>query len=108
MYRAICIALAALAASSVAAQEARRPDPADPKAKAPPAEYRSAFDGYRPFADEELSDWRRANDEVGAAGGHLGHRPGQAAGRPGAKPQPGSAESAGQPAPSSAHGGHSR
>ena len=33
-------------------------------------EYRSAFADYKPFADQELANWRRANDEVGAAGGH--------------------------------------
>lgn len=97
MHRAICIALAALTAGGVAAQEARRPDSADPGMKAGPAVYRSAFDGYRSFADEELRDWRSANKEVGAAGGHLGHRPGQDAGRPTPKPQPGPAETPGRP-----------
>ena len=53
------------------------PSPADAQAKAAPVEYRSALDGYRPFADQDLQDWRRANEEVGAAGGHKGHGPGQ-------------------------------
>ena len=95
----ICIALAALAAGAAAAQEARRPDPADPKAKVPPVEYRSAFDGYRSFAEQELRDWRKANEEVGATGGHLGHRPDRDSGKPGARPQPGSPENSG-------NGGH--
>lgn len=98
MQRTICIALA-LAAGVATAQEARPPDPLEPKAKVPPAEYRSALDGYRPFAEQELRDWRRANEEVGAGGGHAGHQPGQGPGKPTSKPQPGSPESTG-------HGGH--
>jgi hypothetical protein len=48
-----------------------------PAAKAPPSRptgaYRSPFADYRPFAaDEPLKDWRRANDEVHEAGGHVG------------------------------------
>jgi hypothetical protein len=96
MYRRICIALAALVAGVAAAQEARRPDPAEPKAKVPPTEYRSAFEGYRPFADEERRDWRKSNEEVGAAGGHAGSKPGQQT----SKPQPGKPETSG------GHGGH--
>lgn len=54
------------------------PDPrasaSEPRAKGPAVEYRSAFDGYRAFKEEELLDWRRVNDDVGAAGGHAGHK----------------------------------
>ena len=46
----------------------------------PPVEYRSAFADYKPFTDQELANWRKANDEVGAAGGHAGHKPGQGPG----------------------------
>jgi hypothetical protein len=77
-----------------------RPNPLDPKVKAPPVEFRSAFEGYRPFADSDLRDWRKSNEEVGAAGGHAGHKPGQAAGRHTSKPQPGKPETSGE------HGGH--
>lgn len=48
--------------------------PGDPQAKVQPVEYRSAFEGYRAFVDQDLQDWRRANDEVGAAGGPAEHR----------------------------------
>jgi hypothetical protein len=51
-----------------------RVGPLDPQAKVPALEYRSAFEGYRAFGDEELRDWRGANDEVGGAGGHGGHK----------------------------------
>ena len=48
-----------------------------PAAKTPPSRptgaYQSPFADYRPFtADEPLKDWRRANDEVREAGGHVG------------------------------------
>jgi hypothetical protein len=58
--------------ASPAPQTAHAPDYA--AAKAPPVEYRSAFEGYRAFKDEELADWRNANEDVGAAGGHAGQR----------------------------------
>lgn len=48
-----------------------------------PIEYRSAFEGFRPFAAAEPRDWRKANEAVGAAGGHAGHQPRQ---DPGARP----------------------
>jgi hypothetical protein len=34
--------------------------------------YRSAFEGYRPYADEPLAPWREVNDTVGRVGGHVG------------------------------------
>jgi len=57
-------ALAAVAAGSAAAQAAARPDPAAPEAKVPPSEYRSAFEGYRPFAEDKVAPWRESNDAV--------------------------------------------
>jgi hypothetical protein len=83
--RLMFLAVAALLFASLAiAQERGRPDPRDPRAKAPPVEFRSALEGYRPYAEPaELRDWRKSNEEVGAAGGHAGHRPAQTS-----KPQP--------------------
>lgn len=98
--RMIFVALPALLLAGVAAAQGDgRPDPRDPRAKAPPVEYRSAFEGYRPYAEPELSDWRKSNEEVGAAGGHAGHRPGQGEGAQTSKPQPGTPANQG-------HGGH--
>ena len=51
-----------------------RPDAENPRAAVSAVEYRSAFEGYRPFADPELADWRQANEGVGAAGAHGGHK----------------------------------
>jgi hypothetical protein len=84
---------ASIVAASAAAQDGGRANPLDPAAKAPPAQFRSAFEGYKPFADHELRDWRKANQKVGSAGGHAGHKPGEAT----SKPQPGKP---------SGHGGH--
>lgn len=42
-------------------------------ATAPPGDHQSAFTGYRAFQpDVPLLDWRRVNEEVKEAGGHLG------------------------------------
>jgi hypothetical protein len=57
---------ALLLAGAASAQSASRTNPANPQASVPPVEYRSAFEGYRPFAEEDLRDWRKSNDEVGA------------------------------------------
>ena len=91
---------ALLFAGLAVAQGDGRSDPRDPKAKVPPVEFRSALEGYRPYADSELRAWRKSNDEVGAAGGHAGQRPGQGPGSETSKPQPGKPESSG------GHGGH--
>lgn len=81
MIRRICIALAALAASTAGAEEKPRPDPADAKVKVPAPEYRSAFEGYRPHAEQKVAPWRDSNDAVKPkpaakppAGGHGGRR----------------------------------
>jgi hypothetical protein len=98
--RAIFVFLPALLVTGVAAaQRDGRADPRDPATKVPPTEYRSAFDGYRPYAEQEPRDWRGANDEVREASGHAGHKPGQGAGQQTSKPQPGTPGS-------KAHGGH--
>ncbi len=91
--------LGVLFAGLAIAQSDGRSDPRDPKAKVSPVEFRSALEGYRPYADSDLRDWRAANEEVGAAGGHAGHPPGQS-GAETSKPRPGKPESAG------GHGGH--
>ena len=83
---------AILFASFAAAQGDGRANPLDPGAKSPAVQYRSAFEGYKPFAERDLSDWRKANDEVGAAAQKT------------SKPAPGKPESAG--GPSEKRGGH--
>ena len=46
--------------------------PSDPAATAPPVTYRSVFEGYKPFKEETVSNWRALNEEVGLVGGHVG------------------------------------
>ena len=62
MYKRIFCALAITVAGVAAAQTAPQPNPADPELRVPPPEYRSAFAGYRPYAEPELAPWRAAND----------------------------------------------
>jgi len=65
-------------------------NPADAKAASPVPQYRSAFADYRAWREPELIDWRSANDQAGAVGGHMGHVRGQASERatPGAVASP--------------------
>lgn len=86
MYKGIAFALAATVAGAAAAQSAAKLDPADPKARVPTVEHRSVFEGYRRYAEPEVSGWREANEEVGRVGGHVGmHRQGGAT-KPAPKP----------------------
>lgn len=94
MQKLFVVAPALMLAGGVLAQNVL-----DPEVKVPPTQYRSAFEGYKPFAEQDLADWRKANDDVRAAGGHAGHRPGQGPGKETSKPQPGKPEMKG-------HGGH--
>jgi len=69
-------AFAALAAALVLAAPAgaqSRPRPDDPAVKTPPPARASAYEGYRPFREEEIAPWREVNEEVGRLGGHSGH-----------------------------------
>ena len=97
MHRRTILALAALAAGAAAAQGGR-PDPASPQSEAQPVGYRSAFEGYRAFAEEEVAPWRESNEVVkGGADGHAGH---------GDKPPAGEKPPAKAPAPHRADGEH--
>ena len=51
---------------------AQIPAPASPAPKASPASpltYRSAFEGYKPYTDDKLLNWKDANDTTGRIGG---------------------------------------
>ena len=76
MQKIFLVVPALLLAACAASESPRRPDVMESRSKVPAVEFRSAFEGYRPFAEEEQQDWRKANEEVGAAGGHAGHRGG--------------------------------
>lgn len=66
--------MAALVALPALAQPAAvSAGPADGKAVSPLLHYQSAFADYRAWSDPELMNWRKANDEAGAMGDHMGH-----------------------------------
>lgn len=90
MHRSIFIALAALAAGTVIADEPRRADPTDPQAKVPGVEYRSAFADYRALSDDKVSPWRESNETVKGSDEHKGDAArGPAQPKPEAKPPAG-------------------
>ena len=74
MPKTFLVVPALLLAGCAATQNQGGPDVTDSRAQVPAVEFRTAFDGYRPFAEEEQRDWRQANDEVGAAGAHGAHK----------------------------------
>jgi hypothetical protein len=57
----LAAAVVLLVAGSATAQES---SVFDPKAKSPGVVFRSAFEDYRPFAEQQPADWRNANEEV--------------------------------------------
>ena len=62
-------------ADAPAAAPAAAPEHAHAHAAAasPPSVYRSAFDGYRPFADEPPTPWLAANAAAARSAGHSAH-----------------------------------
>ncbi len=68
--RIFFVAAPALLFAGIAlAQGDGRPDPLDPRAKVPPLEFRSAFEGYRPFAEPELPRYSTFAAGLPQAGG---------------------------------------
>jgi len=63
---------AALASQAVAQPQSARPDPTNPAVAVPVVKYESAFAGYRPHREQELSPWRELNEDVAKVGGHIG------------------------------------
>jgi hypothetical protein len=77
------------------------PDPADPKAAVPRAEFRSPLAGYRRHAPEPVASWQEVNRNVNRIGGWRTYL------REAATPEP--AASASVPAPHPAgHQGHGK
>lgn len=64
--------LATLAGGTAFAQGEGNNDPRKPDARVPAPAYRSAFEDYRPYREQELAPWRAVNDEVARVGGHMG------------------------------------
>jgi hypothetical protein len=100
MVKIVVFALAAAAAGAAHAQKSARPNPADPQAPAPEAQYRSAFSEYQPFREPEIEKWREVNDQMKELGGHKGH-----GAKPSEKPEP-KPEVKPEAAPADPHVGH--
>ena len=52
-----------------AAQLPAAVSPASRAAPASPLPYRSAFEGYKPYTDDKLLNWKEVNDTTGRIGG---------------------------------------
>jgi hypothetical protein len=71
--RQVTLALLAISACGAAfAQSEGKDDPRAPEARVPAVTYRSAFQDYRPYREQELASWRAVNEEVARVGGHVG------------------------------------
>ncbi|MEJ5989083.1 hypothetical protein WG902_03715 [Ramlibacter sp. PS3R-8] len=111
------IALGAIAAAASWATIAQTAAPA-PAAPQPQGAYSSAFEGYRPFAADEVGDWRKANETVREIGGWRAYAREIRGGPQGAAQQGGVAAPAAPAAPAPAapapagpaapHQGHTR
>jgi len=72
MTKLMLYGLTAFAAGCAAAPERAGPDPSNPAAPTGSASYRSAFENYSGFKEQEPADWRQLNDEAARTGGHAG------------------------------------
>lgn len=102
--RTAAATLAALAALSAWAQS----NTTVPAERATPPEYRSVFEGYQRYSDQEIAPWRESNDTVGRIGGWRAYanEARGATGTPSNNPHAGHGSSSPAPkAPASAPGG---
>ena len=103
--------LAALCATMLS-QAFAQSAPSAPAASAPLLEHKSAFEGYRSFAAEEIQPWRQSNDAVRDIGGwrvyarEISGVSAPAAGAP-AKPADAVMPTPGR-TPADPHGGHAK
>ncbi|MEJ7931462.1 hypothetical protein WG922_15915 [Ramlibacter sp. AN1015] len=111
--RTLLLGLPALLAGLQAAAQSAAPEQSPTPAAS--AAYNSAFESYRPFAAEEIQDWRRSNDTVREIGGwrayarEISGGQGQASppAQPAAPAEPASAPApAQQPKAANPHEGH--
>ena len=100
--RTAAATLAALAALSASAQS----NITAPAERVTPPEYRSVFEGYQRYSDQEIAPWRESNDTVGRIGGWRAYaNEARGAGTPSNNPHAGHGSSSPAPkAPASAPG----
>ena len=65
----LAVLLGLLISSPVYAQTATPKSAAKPAMAEAPEPYRSAFEGYQPYAEEKITNWKAANDTVERIGG---------------------------------------
>jgi hypothetical protein len=61
--------LALVSTATCAAAMAQQAPPPGASPASTPAPYKSALEGYQPFAEEKLAPWNESNDTVGKIGG---------------------------------------
>ena len=61
--------LVSLFSLSAAAQTPAQMSPTPGVVQASPPAYRSAFEGYKPYTEDKLLNWKDANDNTGRIGG---------------------------------------
>lgn len=108
MYKLIVVALALVGSIAAHAQTDGRPDPTEPNAAVPPAQYRSAFTDYRAHKEPEVANWRDLNEAVGAAGGHAGLTAKPSGAPKNAQPSSAAPSDTAPRPPAGGHAGHHR
>ena len=63
------VSTAVLWASVAIAQPAPTPSVAPPMTEAAPAGFKSVLEGYKPYTDEKIVNWKAANDTTAQIGG---------------------------------------
>ena len=106
---ALALTVAATAQAGHEAPTAGRASPLDATADTPAVTYESAFERYRPHADQKLRAWKDSNDNVGRIGGWRSYAREAAQGEPAAAPDPTAVGSEGRTAPApKAPAGHDK
>lgn len=80
--------------------QAQSPAQASPAPASSPVEFRSSFEGYQPYTEEKIINWKEANDRVGRIGGWRAYA------KEAQQPSGGSAPPEAKPA--DPHAGHSK
>lgn len=86
--------LPTLAALTVSAQNAAAPTAT---IQSPSVSFRSAFEGYQPYTDEKIANWKESNDNTGRIGGWREYA--KEASQPGSGAKPQAADTATKPDP---------
>ena len=89
-----------VALASWTGAQAQSPAQTSPAPASSPVEFRSSFEGYQPYTEEKIINWKEANDRVGRIGGWRAYA------KEAQQPSGGSAPPEAKPA--DPHAGHSK